>query len=316
MDRLHSMQVFCKVIECHGFASAARALDLSPSVVTRLVADLESHLGVRLLNRTTRKLVLTEAGEGYLQQVQRVLADLGEAETMVRSSNAGLSGQLRVLAPPAFAASQLAPRLGAFRARYPNLAIELVAPGVIDTIDERFDVSLITRGEGAPDGQFVARRLVRSRVILCASPAYVKRRGRPRRPADLAQHELIGSATLREMSLHADEPGDPEVNTLASAFRMSQGPLQTTHMETALSAARSGLGIGSLPSYAAHADIAEGRLLRVLTGWHLFVVSLYVAYPTRKLMPARTRAFVDFLFEQFDDRDPDPWLPAHPAQVA
>jgi len=309
------MQVFCKVIECRGFAAAARALDLSPSVVTRLVADLESHLGVRLLNRTTRKLVLTEAGEAYQRQVVRILADLGEAETLVRSNSGGLHGAIKVLAPPAFAASQLAPRLGLFRARCPHLSVELVAPGLIDSIDERFDVSLITRQDGAPDGQFVARQLLRSRVILCASPAYLKRHGRPKKPADLALHELIGPAGARDMTLYPDDPEDPAHEQAAASLQTSPGPLQTSHLDTALSAARSGLGIAGLPSYVAHDELATGRLQRVLTGWHLFVVNLYVAYPSRKHVPARTRAFIDFLFEQFDAQAPDPWLPAQPGHA-
>lgn len=310
------MQVFCKVIECRGFAAAARALDLSPSVVTRLVADLEAHLGVRLLNRTTRKLVLTEAGETYQRQVLRILDDLGEAETLVRANSGGLHGQIKVLAPPAFAASQLAPRLPLFRARCPHLSVELVAPGLIDSIDERFDVSLITRREGAPDGQFVARHLLRSRVILCASPEYLRRQGRPKSPLDLTQHELIGPPGARDMSLHADDPEDPRHSEQVVNIQAAQGPLQTSHLDTALAAARSGLGIAALPSYAAQAEMAAGRLQRVLTGWHLFVVNLYVAYPSRKHVPARTRAFIDFLFEQFDSDAPDPWLPAQPGHAA
>jgi DNA-binding transcriptional LysR family regulator len=305
MDRLHSLQAFCKVIDLQGFAAAARELGLSPSVVTRLINDLEAHVGARLINRTTRKLVLTEAGETYLEQVRRVLADLEEAEASVRSSSHSLSGHLKVLAPPAFAAHQLAPLLIGFRRRYPKLTVGLSAPGPVESLDESFDVSLIT-ARGSVEGEFVARRLARSHMILCASPAYLARFGRPAAPQDLQEHEVMATPLAETMTLHPDR-GSP-AGTQPYPLTMLNPPLSTTHMDIALSATTAGLCISAMPSYAVAQAIAERRLERVLPGWHLFEISVFAAMPSRKYVPAKTRAFLDFLFEVFPDDDSDPWL--------
>jgi len=306
MDRLHSLQVFCRVIDRQGFAAAARDMGLSPSVVTRLISDLEAHVGARLINRTTRKLVLTEAGEAYLERVRRVLADLEEAEASVRSSSHELSGHLKVLAPPAFAAHQLAPLLIGFRRRYPNITVNLSSPGVVEALDENFDVSIVTSRGGPVDGEFVARRLARSFMILCASPSYLARHGRPAAPAELVEHEVVGALLERELTLHPDR-GAPSGTEPVHLARLNS-PLSTAHMDITLSATLSGLCIASMPSYAAAQAIAERRLERVLPGWHVFEIAVYAAMPSRKYVPAKTRAFLDFLLEVFPDDDSDPWL--------
>ena len=311
MDRLHSLQAFCKVIDLQGFAAAARDMGLSPSVVTRLINDLEAHVGARLINRTTRKLVLTEAGESYLEQVRRALADLEEAEASVRSSSQTLSGHLKVLAPSAFATHQLAPLLIGFRRRYPKLTVGLSAPGPVESLDESFDVSLIT-SRGAVEGEFVARRLARSHMILCASPSYLARHGRPAEPQDLHEHEVIATPLAQDMTLHPDR-GSP-AGSAPYQLSLQNPPLSTTHMDIALSATTSGLCISAMPSYAAAQSIAERRLERVLPGWHLFEISVFAAIPSRKYVPAKTRAFLDFLFEVFPDDDSDPWLTGRAAR--
>lgn len=310
MDRLHSMQVFCRVIDCQGFAAAARDLNLSPSVVTRLVADLEAHLGARLLNRTTRRLVLTDAGELYLGQVRRILADIQEAEASVRTAATSLRGHLKVLASPAFAAHQLARHLVGFRQRHPGLTIALAAPGMVETLDESFDLSLITTGEAPLDGPFVARRLACSRVILCATPAYMAQHGRPSRPQDLGRHELMVPDEVREITLRPDPLAQGAAATESFTLSSQQAPLSTTHMDMAYAAALAGLGVAVLPSYVVANALADGRLERVLPGWYFFKVMIYAAMPTRKHVPAKTRAFLDYLLEVFDGSERDPWLDA------
>jgi DNA-binding transcriptional LysR family regulator len=311
MDRLQSLQAFCRVVDRQGFAAAAREMGLSPSVVTRLINDLEAHVGARLINRSTRKLVLTEAGESYLEQVRRALADLEEAEASVRSSSQTLAGHLKVLAPSAFATHQLAPLLIGFRRRYPKLTVGLSAPGPVESLDESFDVSLIT-SRGPVEGEFVARRLARSHMILCAAPAYLARHGRPAAPADLHEHEVMVTPLAQDMTLHPDR-GAP-AGTQAVQFAPLNAPLSTTHMDIALSATLAGLGISAMPSYAAAQAIAERRLERVLPGWHLFEISVFAAMPSRKYVPAKTRAFLDFLHEVFPDDDADPWLAGRAAR--
>ena len=310
MDRLHSMRVFCRVIDCQGFAAAARDLDLSASVVTRLIGELESHLGVRLSNRTTRKLVLTEAGERYLEQVRRILLEVDEAEASARSDAAALCGHLKVLAPPAFSAHQLARQLVGFRQRYPGITIALTAPGIIETLDESFDISLISVGEGALQGDFVARRLASSTVIFCASPDYVRLRGIPTHPRDLPDHELMVPPYPGELLIRPDQPeaGRPQGGALPFNFGVS--PLATTHVDTAYAACLAGLGLAMLPSYVAAEALQTGRLMRVLDGWHLFVVTLYAAMPSRKHVPAKTGVFLDYLIDVFGGCERDPWLPS------
>lgn len=306
MDHLHSLRVFCRVIDTQGFAAAAREMNLSPSVVTRLINKLEAHVGARLINRTTRRLGLTEAGEAYLEQVRRILAELDQAEASVRSASHSLSGHLKVLAPAAFAAYQLAPLLIGFRQRYPLLTIGLSAPGPVEAMDESFDVSLITaRGDTMEDAEFVARRLARSHMILCASPTYLARHGRPGAPDELHKHEVLMGPQSQSMTLHADGgtgAGKP------FEFAAQHSPLSTVQMDISMAATTAGLGISAMPSYAAAQAIAERRLERVLPGWHLFQISVFAAIPSRKYVQAKTRAFLDFLFEVFPDDDRDPWL--------
>src|ERR1700712_4741346 len=183
------MRVFSRVIERGSFAGAARELNLSPAVVTRLVADLEEHLGSRLINRTTRRLSLTDSGELYLERVRHILPEVEGAETLATASTSEPRGHLRVLCPPAFAVHQIAKHLPKFRAMYPRVTLELSVPGPVETVDENFDVSILTEGRRPLDGSFVARRLARSEVILCASPEYLDRRGRPQHPNDMHSHE-------------------------------------------------------------------------------------------------------------------------------
>ena len=264
MDRLHSMRVFCRVIDCQGFAAAARDLDMSPSVVTRQIGELESHLGVRLINRTTRRLVLTEAGERYLEQVRRILGEIDDAEASARSAAAALQGHLKVLAPPAFSAHQLAGALVGFRHRYPGITVALSAPGVIETLDESFDVSLISAGESGLQGDFIARKLATSRVIVCASPAYLSVHGQPLQPKDLPAHELMVPTFQGELILRPDDVASGERAThVPMPTSAGVSPLVTNHMDTAYAACMAGLGLALLPSYVAAEALRNGRLVRV-----------------------------------------------------
>jgi DNA-binding transcriptional LysR family regulator len=310
------MQVFARVIELNGFAAAARALDLSPSVVTRLINELEEHLGARLINRTTRKLVLTEAGERYLAHVRRILSDVAQAEFEVGSDNAEPRGVLKLLAPPAFAAHQLARHLPRFHAQYPHISIDLSAPGMVETLDENFDVSIITERGKPLDGSFVARRLAHSTVILCASPGYLDAHGRPRHPLELAQHTMLSPKGMGELTLRPDPNADEPVNAAPVTGALPHAVLRTGHLDTTHAAAIAGLGVGGFPSYMAADALAQGRLERVLPQWRLFDMAIYAAVPSRKHLPARTSAFVNFLVDTFGGQQRDPWLVGVNAQRA
>lgn len=300
------MRVFARVIDEGSFARAARALDLAPAVVTRLIAELEEHLGARLINRTTRRLALTDAGEAYLEHARRILVEVEEADALVASSTSEPRGHLRVLLPPAFAVHQIAKHLPRFRARFPRVTFEFSVPGPVETVDENFDVTILMLGRKPLAGDFVAWRLARSEVILCAAPDYLDRRGRPSHPRDLDAHDAI-MPTLpnapRELSFHRD--GGESVSIVAPASL-----LNTNHIDTNYAVALAAMGITGLPSFVAEDALRENALERVLPHWHLLTLTVYAAAPTRKHMPARTRAFIDFLVETFGGEDADPWLKA------
>ena len=308
MDRLHSMRVFARVVEEGSFARAARELNLSPAVVTRLVADLEEHLGSRLINRTTRRLSLTDTGELYLDRVRHILTEVEEAEALATASTAEPRGHLRVLCSPAFAVHQIAKHLPKFRALYPRVTLELTVPGPVETVDENYDVSILTEGRRPLDGSFVARRLARSEVILCASPEYLDRKGRPQHPRDMDQHENMVPPFLRELTFHSGVPGGADSADESVTLVPRRSALSTIHTDTMYAAALAGLGITGLPSFVAEDALLENALERVLPQWQLFTTTLYAGMPTRKHVPARTRVFVDFLVKTFGGEERDPWL--------
>ncbi len=308
MDRLHSMRVYARVIDCGSFAGAARELNLSPAVVTRLVADLEEHLGARLINRTTRRLSLTDIGEVYLERVRVILTEVEEAEALASAAASEPRGHLRVLSTPAFAVHQLAKHLPAFHEQFPKVTIELSAPGPVETVDESYDVSILSVARRPLDGDFVARRLARTEVIVCASPQYLDRRGRPQHPRDLEGHDTMLPSSLREITFVSGPTGDDEPAGDSVTLLPSRPLLATTHIDTMYAGALHGLGIAGLPSFVVEDALLEHALERVLPEWRLFSATLYAAMPSRKHVPARTRAFVEFLLQTFGGEDRDPWL--------
>ncbi|XVJ68558.1 MAG: LysR family transcriptional regulator [Rhizobacter sp.] len=313
MDRLHSMRVFARVVDEGSFAAAARALNLSAAVVTRLVADLEEHLSTRLINRTTRRLALTDTGELYLERVRQILSEVEEAEALASAATSEPRGIVRVLSPPAFAVHQLAPSLPGFRARFPKVSIELSAPGPVSTVDENFDISILMT-QRPPDGEFIARLLTRTAWIVCAAPSYLNERGRPAHPGDLMRHRVMAPSTVREVSFRADSshPSQGQTGAVVADETVTlssvRAALSTSHIDTLFAAARAGLGIAGLPSFVVHGALRDGSLERVLPHWRLLTASIYLAMPTRKYVPARTRALWDFLLESLGGQDRDPWL--------
>lgn len=313
MDQLKAMRVFARVIDEGGFAAAARALDVAPAVVTRLVAELEAHLGARLLNRTTRRIALTEVGDAFLERTRRILGEIEEAEALASAATSDPRGHLRVLVPPALAVHQLAKHLPRFHHKYPQVTVELHSPGPVETLDEAFDLTLFSARRPLAGGDFVARRLARTEVILCASPEYLDRRGRPLHPSELAQHDTLLppiSELQRGIDFHRGHWGDDEPAGEMVTLVPQRPVLSTSHTDTMYAAALHGLGIAGLPSFLIEDALLEHALERVLPEWGLFSMTLWAAMPTRKHVPARTRAFLDFLLGVFGGEDRDPWLAA------
>lgn len=311
------MRVFARVVDEGSFAGAARALDLAPAVVTRLVAELEEHLGARLMNRTTRRIALTEVGENYLERVRQILADVDEAEALAQASVAEPRGPVRMLMPPAVAVHQLAKHLPRFHARYPLVTLEIVANGPVETVDDSFDLTILTTRKPL-DGNFIARRLARAEVITCASPDYLDRRGRPRHPRELDQHDALIppiSELQRGITFYRGAVGDgpPEETFHTEPHR---GVLSTLNVDTNYAAALAGLGIAGLPSFVVEDALMEHALERVLPAWRLFSWTLWVGMPTRQHLPARTRVMLDFLLQVFGGEDRDPWLAAAGCETA
>ena len=311
MDQLRAMRVFAKVVDEGGFAKAARALDMAPPVVTRMVAELENHLGARLLNRTTRRLSLTEVGEQYLDKVRAILVDIEESEALASEATKVPRGHLRVLCPPAVAVHQLAKHLPRFQADYPEVTLEVASPGPVDTVDDAFDITIFARRD-PPDGDFIARRLARTEVVVCASPEYLDRRGRPAHPSELVNHEAVIpplSAAQRGLTFYTGPLKGPHHQ--AYVLPQSHPPaLSTTNIDTMYAAALAGMGIAGLPSYVIEDALLEHALERVLPEWRLFEVTLWAGMRTRRHLPARTRVFLDFLLQVFGGEDRDPWLAA------
>lgn len=295
MDRLLSMRVFERVVDEGSFAAAARALDLSAPVVTRLVADLEEHLGTRLLQRSTRRLALTDAGQAYLARVRHILQDIDEAHAVTSAHTRELEGTLRLHAPPALATHVIAPLLAGFRERYPRIRVDLEVESPREPPIEEFDITLI----GAPDGfdaDIVARKVGESEAILVASPSYIQRMGSPQTPADLARHHClmlnISHWNARGWRLwrpgHNETPIEVEVPAV----------LRANHTDTLLRAALDGAGITSVAINVVAPYLTRGDLVRVLNPWITGQLALYAALPSRKFIPNRTRVFLDYLVEQ------------------
>ncbi len=295
MDRLQSMRTFAQVVQEGSFAGAARRLDLNQAVVTRLVADLEAHLGARLLHRTTRSLRLTEAGEIYLQQCRQILTDVDTAEEMVGAGTERVGGRVRIAVPVVFGLEMFAPRFRRFRARYPDITLDVgLFDRPIDPMVEGYDLA-ITPSTFGLSTSLVARPLAEKPVVLCASRAYLEQAGIPREPADLAGHRCIGfsGAPLRDQwkLRHRDGRGLKVPVHLV---------LQSNNFAMLRHAVREDGGIGTLIQYSVDAELADGRLVQVLPEWQCGTVALTIVYPSRDHLPRRVRALIDFIIEERD----------------
>lgn len=310
MDQLRAMRTFARVIDEGSFAAAARALDIAPAVATRTIADLENHLGARLMTRTTRRLALTGIGQRYLERTRAILHDIDEATALVSAAHAEARGELRIVAPGGFALRQLGPRLARFHAAHPHVSVELAARDRVEAPEDGRDISIVVTREPL-DGEFVARRLARSEVVACAGPALLDRIGRPQHPSELATRPLLLAGTRRGRALtFMRRSGGERVAVTPAA------PVLATDAHTLnLAGALAGLGIAGLPSYLVDDELQTGRLERVLPEWRLFELSIWACMPSRRQVPASTRAFMDFLAREFPATATDPWLAgsrAHP----
>lgn len=312
MDHIKAMRTFVSIIDEGGFASAARALDVAPAAVTRLLSELEVHLGTRLIHRSTRRLALTDIGAQYLDRARAILAEVSSAEDLVSSAHNEPRGRLRLRAPTAFAIHQLAKHLPRFHARFPRVTVEVCTRSEVEDIDEASDLTVLWRHRPL-DGDFVARRLACTDVILCASPEYLDQRGRPEHPRALDAHVLLLPPTasgrpsaLSLVSRSASEGLEPADSWTVTP--RAQPPMRTMNSDLSYAGALSGMGICALPSFVIEDAVLENALEMVLPDWRLHASTIWAAIPSRKHVPARTRALLDFLIETFGGAARDPWL--------
>lgn len=295
MDRLLSMRVFQQVADGGSFAAAARALDLSPAVVTRLVVDLEEHLGARLMQRTTRRLSLTEAGQAYLGRVRHILQDIDDAHALAGEHTQDMRGVLRIQAPPVLAVHILAPLVAGFRALHPGIVLDIDVDAPDNPSIEDHDITLMG-ADANFDGNVIARPVIQSHGVLVASAAYAQRHGLPTEPLALADHlclrlKLAGQRpTLWRLQSAADPATVAEVAV--------QPVLWVNHTDTLLRATHDGAGISAAPLELVAPHLTTGQLVHVLPDWVTGHFTLYAAMPSRRFVPRRTRVFLDYLTEQ------------------
>jgi DNA-binding transcriptional LysR family regulator len=296
LEDLAYMVTFARVVKAGSFAGAARRLNVTSSVASKHVAKLEQALGVRLLNRTTRKLSLTEAGAAYYEHCARIVEEVDNSKRAIAQLQAAPRGLLKVTAPVTFANTRLGPILREFFTRYPDIQIDLNASNrLVDLAEEGFDVAVRIARTLPPN--VVARELRRVRWHLCASPEYLEREGAPEHPANLSRHNCLTFPSPGEAPVWHFARGGERVEVPV------HGSLQCNLVEALHDLVLSGSGITLLPGYMAGKDIREGKLKPLLADWEIETgSSLYAVYlPTRYLAP-KVRVFVDFLVEQFGAR--------------
>ncbi|MAE34913.1 MAG: LysR family transcriptional regulator [Oceanospirillaceae bacterium] len=285
MDRIEAMRTLVSVIHEGSFTRAAERLSISPQLVSKYVAQLEEHLGVRLLNRTTRRIHLTEAGERYVQQAQQILSDIDDMESQAGDLQAKARGLLRIAAPVSFASLHLAEPLVLFQQSHPDVGIDLqLSDRKVDIIDEGFDVAL--RIGQLKDSSLVARKLTDIRLAYCASPEYLKKYGEPASLAELPQHRFLHYSYMEDEQLR-------------------QAGIQRGHQfscnngEVLNNAAIAGAGIVMQPTFISGAALVDGRLVEILKQEAPEPIALYAVYAHRTLLSSKVRAFIDYLSDYF-----------------
>ncbi len=300
MDRLSGMETFVRVVEAGSFIAAADRLGISAAMVSRYVQNLEERLGTRLLNRTTRRIGLTEAGAAYFERCQQVLRDIEEMDLSVAREVQQPRGVLRVNAPVVFGTRHLSRFLAEYEQRFPKVAIDLsLTDRFVDLVEEGADVAV--RIGTLTESSLVARRLCPIRLVLCASPDYLEQHGTPRTPEDLAKHNCLGySYTRGGAEWELIGPDGPIIVPI-------RGSLRANHGETLCQAAIDGLGLALQPTFLAGEALAKGLLQPVLLGYQPREISAYAIFLSRKFLSAKVRTFVDFLAEKFG---PEPYWDA------
>lgn len=293
MDTLTSMKVFAAVVDGGSFASAADRLDISRAMASKHVSHLEEHLGTRLLQRTTRKLMLTEIGSVYYERCVQILADVAEAEEGAAHFSETPRGTLRLTVPVSFGVLHMGPLISEYLKRYPEVRIDiLMADRRVDLIEEGLDLAL--RIGALTESGLIAKRLGSDRVAVCAAPDYFERHGVPTTPEDLVRHNCLtySYATSGDEWRLTGPDGTVHTVKVSGSLRASNGDMTKL-------GALDGVGIIRQPLFLIGDDLRAGRLVEVLKDYRSQELGIYALYPSRKHLSAKVRVFVDFLAETF-----------------
>jgi DNA-binding transcriptional LysR family regulator len=299
MDRLDCDRMFVAVMETGSFVAAAQRLGIRSGQASKLVARLETELGVRLLNRTTRSVSPTEAGQAYYDRLRPLLEEFEALDLSIRDISQSPRGRLRLTAPLTFGTLQLAPALNEFAARYRDIELDVgFTDRLVNIVDEGFDMAVRV---GRPaDSSLVARKLCDVGVLVVGSPSYLRLSGEPRKPEDLARHECIIDTNFRDPARWPFRgPGGTSLEAPVS------GRIRYSNAEACLSAAEAGLGLACVPGFVAGEAIRDGRVVRLLEEFEVGAFGVHALYPHSRHLAAKVRVLVDFLAEHF--RGTPPW---------
>ncbi|WP_181919320.1 LysR family transcriptional regulator [Alkalilimnicola ehrlichii] len=300
MDKLRCMHIFTRVAELGSFTKTAEEIGISTAQASRAVAELENHVGVRLFNRSTRKISPTEAGQRYLGRCRAILEEIDDTEATLGADAHAPAGRVRVHTPVSFGLHCLSPYLPAFAAQYPQVSVDLTlseqAPEVVEGI---YDIVVLGAREGFDSG-ITARKLFSCEVVLCATPAFVERYGSPKRPPELADYPLIDVS--HEVARGPWQLTGPDGSWDVRPLR--QGQITSNNAELLYRLAMRDAGIAPLPEYIVGADLQAGRLIRILPQWKLQTLDFFAALPSRRFLPLKVRVFLEFLRQTLKDSLP------------
>jgi DNA-binding transcriptional LysR family regulator len=292
---LNEILVFARVVQAGSFTAAAATLGMPKSTVSRKVSDLEERLQSRLLQRTTRKLSLTDVGRTYYDYCARIVGEVEDAERAVSTLQETPRGLLRVTAP--INVAFLGPIVGDYLKRYPEVRLDLFCTGrTVDLVEERFDLGI--RGGALVDSTLIARRLGSAKWLLVATPGYLKRRGRPRSPDDLRKHDCLLFGAGSDSGGLRLENGDRSVEVALSPR------LTVTDIDVVYAVATAGVGIAVLPAFRCVEDLRARRLTRLLADWNVPSTFLHVVYPSTRHISPKVKSFIDHLHARMT---PPPW---------
>ena len=294
VDLLTSMHIFTHVVEANGFTAASTRLGLSRAAVSKHIAQLETHLGGQLLQRTTRRVSLTDVGQSYYERCKQILEDVADAECLVTGLNTEPRGSLRLNVPMSFGIKQIAPLLNRLTTQYPQLSIDLsLSDRLVDIVEEGYD--LVIRIATLKESNLIARRLALCRHIICAAPGYLDQHGRPVSTEDLARHSCLRYAYTKNSN-----EWRVFKNRVEHRVRI-KGPLLVNNGEALCAAAEHGAGITLLPTFIAGESIRKGKLEVVLPDYDCPELGIYAVYSSRRHQSAKVRALIDFLASEISD---------------